>query len=125
MKLTVTALFAVLAVGNSVSRSGIDVASESDAQIPPSAVSPVVLCTGLSQDSTSVIFSLAESSLITLGLLDLTGKPLALIADGFYPSGNHTASVDMEGLRPGIYLIKLDTHNESVTGILVNLDLIF
>ncbi|MBD3278796.1 MAG: hypothetical protein GF388_10895 [Candidatus Aegiribacteria sp.] len=55
----------------------------------------------------TVNFALQENASIALGLQDMEGGSLALIADGFYESGNHMASFSTDSLEPGMYVVEL------------------
>jgi hypothetical protein len=56
----------------------------------------------------TVSFSVEDSSFVSVGLLDMTGEPLILIADGFYDPGNYRATFSTEDLEPGMYMLRVD-----------------
>ncbi len=64
---------------------------------------------------TTVTFTLENSSFVTLGLFDTSGRAVSLIADGFYQAGNHTAVLDINDFPAGVYLIRLDALGHSIT----------
>lgn len=58
---------------------------------------------------TTIPFELKNSGEIRLSVFDVTGKEVAVLADGYKHSGNHQVSFDASGLSSGIYFYKLKT----------------
>ncbi len=58
---------------------------------------------------TQIPFRLAESGMVTLEVFDLTGKRIAILADGQFIQGNHTIAFDATQLASGVYIAKLST----------------
>jgi hypothetical protein len=63
---------------------------------------------------TTILFSLAEPSLVKLSLYDVQGRFVATLANGFYGAGRHTT--EWNGLdelgqpaASGIYFYRIDT----------------
>jgi len=65
--------------------------------------------------STTVRFSLAEAAEVRLAVFDLSGREVALLANGWFEAGSFSASWNGESLASGIYLVKLETPSFSAT----------
>ena len=60
--------------------------------------------------STSIAFTLAESSQVSLEVFDLMGRQIATLADqANFTAGSHTISFDASGLSTGTYLYRMMT----------------
>jgi hypothetical protein len=59
--------------------------------------------------TTQIPFSLAESGNVTLEVFDLTGKRVALLADGQFSQGNHAVMFSAESLASGVYVARMTT----------------
>lgn len=55
-----------------------------------------------------VSYSIVDNSEVALGLYDMEGRLIRLIADGFHEMGNHLVWFDAQDLEPGMYLLRLD-----------------
>jgi hypothetical protein len=40
---------------------------------------------------------------------------VSLVADGFYPAGNHSAVIDTGDIPSGVYILRLDASGETVS----------
>jgi hypothetical protein len=56
-----------------------------------------------------VSYALPQAGPIRLGLYDVTGKLVAMLAEGRHAPGNYRIAVDHGRAAPGIYLLRLDT----------------
>ncbi|MCD4702319.1 MAG: T9SS type A sorting domain-containing protein [Candidatus Aegiribacteria sp.] len=65
--------------------------------------------------ASTVPFSLASSSFVTLGLYDTSGRLVRMVADGFYPAGNHTVDISTGDIPSGVYILRLDAMGETVS----------
>ncbi|MBN1895899.1 T9SS type A sorting domain-containing protein, partial [bacterium] len=53
--------------------------------------------------ATTIRFSLKEASRVCLKVLDIRGRETAVLADGFFTTGDHSVSFQASGLPSGIY----------------------
>jgi hypothetical protein len=60
-------------------------------------------------DGTTVGFEAKREGAVTLDVLDLLGRRVALLHDGLADSGEHRARWDARAAAPGVYLIRLLT----------------
>ncbi len=56
--------------------------------------------------TTTVPFDLPEASIVKITIYDLTGRRVALLADGSYHAGSHTLTFDGSRLPTGVYFIR-------------------
>ena len=56
---------------------------------------------------TSIPFSLAEASDVTIDLFDIQGRRLAVLLDRKLPMGSYEADFDAEGLASGVYFYRI------------------
>ena len=59
--------------------------------------------------TTTVPFAVPERGDVRLAVFDLLGREVALLADGAYDAGHHTARFEADGLPSGTYLVRLTT----------------
>ena len=64
--------------------------------------------------STRITYTLPEASDIRLTVYDLTGKQVAVLAEGYRDAGTHNAHFDASNLSSGMYLSRLETEREVV-----------
>ncbi|MGE5314253.1 MAG: T9SS type A sorting domain-containing protein [Acidobacteriota bacterium] len=65
--------------------------------------------------STTVHFSLAERSMVTLKIFDITGREVMTVVDGEKDAGYHTVSIDGSALSSGAYFYRMTAlHGESM-----------
>lgn len=57
---------------------------------------------------TTVPFRVRESGRVTLKIFDALGNEAAVLADGQYEAGSHTARLDASGLASGIYVVRME-----------------
>ena len=57
--------------------------------------------------STRIQYSLAKQSRVSLGIYDILGREVAILADGIREMGSHEAEWNAEGVPSGIYLYRL------------------
>lgn len=74
---------------------------------------PIPFSTSLSEaypnpfnGSTRMSFSLSTARNVRVDLIDMAGRSVATLADGYYPQGTHNLAVDGAGLTSGIYLAR-------------------
>jgi len=65
-----------------------------------------------SVNSVSVRFGLPAQQQIRLVLHDTLGQRVGTVAEGLYRAGTHRVSIDISGLRPGIYYYTLQTDGQ-------------
>ena len=59
--------------------------------------------------NTIISYDLETSSYIKLAIFDVLGRQVALLEDGFKPSGNYSTTFDASSLSSGIYYYMLKT----------------
>ena len=57
--------------------------------------------------SSRVTFALPSGQDVRVTLLDVQGREVALLTDGFHEAGSHTVPLDVAKLREGIYFVRL------------------
>lgn len=65
--------------------------------------------------STTITFELTEAGKAELSVLDLTGREITQLSNGFLEKGIHQFTFIPAGLAPGVYLAKLATENSLQT----------
>jgi hypothetical protein len=63
--------------------------------------------------STTLVFGLQKADYVTLEILDLRGKLLSMIADGFHEAGRHRVEFSSESLPSGVYFVRLRSGSQS------------
>jgi hypothetical protein len=58
---------------------------------------------------------------VSIRIIDLFGKEIKKIADVVKSPGKHTVRIDVSGLQPGVYLVRVQAGSESVTRKMVKL----
>jgi hypothetical protein len=96
--------------------------------VPPVAVGPTnpeiqplalrVLTNPIANQAT-LRFAVREAGRIHLGLYDVSGRLVRMLADGDAPSTVDNVTVDVRDLSPGIYYARLDANGASVSAKLV------
>ncbi|MFU8861817.1 MAG: DUF5074 domain-containing protein [Cyclonatronaceae bacterium] len=65
---------------------------------------------------TVVPFDLDTASMVKVSVYDLTGRRIAILADGNYAAGTHTVVFDASGLSSGVYVTRLEAGGRKVSG---------
>ena len=65
--------------------------------------------------SATVSYQLQHTSFVHVALYDLSGCLINTLVNSFQTSGIHNVSLDVSGLKPGIYLCKIQTGDYSET----------
>lgn len=60
---------------------------------------------------TTVTFNLPKSEKVKISILDVTGKLINELKENYYQSGINRETISAEGLKQGVYFIKLETTN--------------
>jgi len=63
----------------------------------------------------TVAFELDVVGPATLRLFDVTGRQVATLAEGEYTAESHTAELNVAGLAPGVYILRLEAAGEVAT----------
>jgi len=63
----------------------------------------------------TVDISLSQSTNVAISLYDLTGKEVVFVPNQWFPAGAHDLEVDVEGLTQGMYVVKINTDENSIT----------
>ena len=79
----------------------------------PTGVSAFSVYPNPVSESVSVNLTLKENTDLSIEILDVTGKQVALIADVKKINGNYTKSFNTSSLPDGNYLIRLNANNKS------------
>jgi len=58
---------------------------------------------------TTILFGIPEAGAVTLTVHDVTGRVVAVLADGVLPAGQHEVGFDASRLPSGPYLYRLET----------------
>ena len=69
--------------------------------------------------STSIQFTLAESSQVRLTIFDVLGREVERVLDSTRDAGTHTVQVDVSGLPGGTYVYRLETPSNTKSRIMV------
>ena len=62
----------------------------------------------------ALAYSLAEAGAARVSVVDLLGREVAVVAEGEQAAGRHVASVDVSGLAPGVYVVRLASGGEAL-----------
>ena len=89
------------------------VVAADDRPAPALALGPVA--PNPARDRARVPFTLAAPSAASLRVLDLQGRTVLQRPLGTLSAGDHTAPLDVAGLAPGRYLVRLDTGRDART----------
>ena len=65
--------------------------------------------------SVSIAFTLPEAQSVSLSVYDLAGRRVAVLTEGELPAGRHAVAWDCAGEAAGVYLLRLETRNESLS----------
>ncbi|MCY7410642.1 MAG: T9SS type A sorting domain-containing protein [Chitinophagales bacterium] len=65
--------------------------------------------------STTILFSLRESSTVTIELFDLAGRKLRTVDVEDLSEGNHKINFNKESIAAGIYFLQFKTQTETIT----------
>jgi hypothetical protein len=65
--------------------------------------------------TTTIRFSLPESAEVSLHVYDVTGRLIAVLAEGFHQAGYHEAAFNAAGLGSGIYVYRLHAGAQTVS----------
>ncbi len=69
--------------------------------------------------STRIEYYLEKTVDVRLSIHDIFGEEAAVLVDGIQPAGNHTNTLNADGLSAGTYYLKLQAGDEKVTGRIV------
>jgi hypothetical protein len=65
--------------------------------------------------TTTLSYTLAETSTVRLAVYDVAGRQVAVLSDGLQTSGTHQVNFDAAGLPAGLYLARLEANGRSET----------
>jgi YVTN family beta-propeller protein len=65
---------------------------------------------------TVIPFELTAGSAVRLSVFDVTGRRAALLADGFYAAGSHSAVFNASDMASGVYIIRLEAGGSVALG---------
>ncbi|UCE07248.1 MAG: T9SS type A sorting domain-containing protein [bacterium] len=63
-------------------------------------------------ESTKIVFDLAEDSHVRLQIYNINGQKVKTLVDGYYLSGRHTNIFQAINLASGTYILRLDTNGQ-------------
>ena len=70
-----------------------------------------------SENKSQIDFNIAQQSVVTIGLLDITGRLVRTIVSEQYPAGRHTVEItDLSAFPNGTYFYKMDVMNNGTVG---------
>lgn len=64
---------------------------------------------------TRIGYTLAEASDVQLAVYDVLGREVAVLEEGLHPAGPHTVEWSARGLSAGIYIVRLQAGDTSIT----------
>ncbi len=64
---------------------------------------------------TALSFKLQAASNVKLMIYDIMGREMALLAEGFYPTGTHQVEWDASEVASGVYFARLEVRGEAIT----------
>jgi len=85
------------------------------AEIIPEKTSIVGISPNPFNQRTEIRFELRDASQIRLTVYDISGREVAVLAEGFYSAGAHLVVFDGEGLSSGVYFARLQVVDEAQT----------
>ncbi len=62
-------------------------------------------------EQATVAFTIEQNEKVLVRLFDLSGKQVALLANGNYSAGNHSINLSAHGLKKGFYICVINTEN--------------
>ncbi|MBM2840124.1 MAG: Subtilisin-like serine protease, partial [Bacteroidetes bacterium] len=65
--------------------------------------------------STSITFTLPTTGFVSLRILDILGREIAMLVNEMKPLGSHTVSWDANGFASGVYFYRLSAGAQSQT----------
>lgn len=65
-------------------------------------------------DNVNIHYNLNEGGKTTIDVLDITGRLIKPVYDGFVPTGKQSAIVDVSNLSPGIYFVRLQMEGRQI-----------
>jgi hypothetical protein len=78
-------------------------------------ISLVMTCRNPVSSNTQIMFNLPESSNVTIEVYSLTGQLVSTLFNGSQPAGSNTLQVAMDEQPAGIYILRLNACNQSVS----------
>lgn len=66
--------------------------------------------------STVIPYDLEAGTLVRLSVYDMTGRRIAILADGNYAAGSHSVVFDASGLASGVYVTRLEAGGRQAVG---------
>lgn len=63
----------------------------------------------------TIPLNLEKASIVNAKLYDISGKEIITVMDQYVTAGNHAQPVEILGLKPGSYFLKITTDNNTVT----------
>lgn len=66
-------------------------------------------------DHARIVFELPEAGYASVVMRDLTGREVQHISQSWHPKGRHSIGFSRQHIQPGIYLISVESNNQSVT----------
>ncbi len=67
------------------------------------------------RETTTITFTLADAGGVTLEVFDLSGRRVAIVAEGYRPAGENEATLDTGRLAAGVYIYRLRAGDEVAT----------
>ncbi len=65
--------------------------------------------------SVSIAFTLPEAQSVSLSVYDLSGRRVAVLTEGELPAGRHAVAWDCAREASGVYLLRLETRDQSLS----------
>jgi photosystem II stability/assembly factor-like uncharacterized protein len=78
--------------------------------VPDEAINNTKISPNPASDAARVEFTLGEGGLVRIGLTDALGREVIPTTEKYYPAGGNAAQLDLSGLAPGVYYLRV-THS--------------
>ena len=66
------------------------------------------------RSSGAIDYAIIERGHVRLALVDLLGREVRILVDGAQDAGLHTIGIDVTGITPGIYFLRMRHGGESI-----------
>jgi flagellar hook assembly protein FlgD len=75
-----------------------------------------------SRSTITLAINLSQSANVSISIYDLAGKEVVFVPDQWLQTGTHNLEVDVDALPQGVYAVKINTDNNSITQKLLLID---
>lgn len=75
-----------------------------------------------SKSTITLAISLSQSTNVTISIYDVNGKEVVFVPNQWLQTGTHNVEVNVDDLTEGLYVVKINTDNNSITQKLLLID---